>query len=90
MLLFYAVEWYRETVLDVEVVKERYQKMTVQQPQEVTQKERHKYEQKLGRILEKGASMKTFITGLMDKQHLKRRIQVQNRGKLADFCDWHF
>ncbi|KAL3116765.1 hypothetical protein niasHT_004266 [Heterodera trifolii] len=75
VLRFYAVEWYRETVLDVEIVKERYQK-AMAQGNAISQKERQKYEQKLTRILEKGASMKTFITALMDKQHLKRRIQV--------------
>uniref|UniRef100_A0A183CFS0 Nipped-B protein n=1 Tax=Globodera pallida TaxID=36090 RepID=A0A183CFS0_GLOPA len=75
VLLFYAVEWYRETVLDVEIVKERYQK-AMAQGNAISQKERQKFEQKLTRILEKGASMKTFITALMDKQHLKRRIQV--------------
>lgn len=74
VLLFYAVEWYRETVLDVEVVKERYTKAIAKG--DLPHKEKQKYEQKMLRIAEKGHSMKFFIIGLMDKQHLKRRMQI--------------
>jgi hypothetical protein len=74
VLLFYAVEWYRETVLDVEVVKERVTKAIAKGEQST--KERQKNEQRMLRIAEKGQSMKLFILGLMDKQHLKRRVQI--------------
>jgi hypothetical protein len=55
------VEWYRDTVLDVEVVKERYVKSLNES--NLSQKEKQKCEQKMFRIAEKGQLMKHFIIG---------------------------
>uniref|UniRef100_A0A915M9B9 Nipped-B protein n=1 Tax=Meloidogyne javanica TaxID=6303 RepID=A0A915M9B9_MELJA len=86
VLRFYAVEWYRETVLDVEVCKERHAKASGKG--DVSRKESQKNDQKIQRISEKGQSMKLFIMGLTDKQHIKRRRQfiVKNGTALVE-CD---
>ena len=45
-------------------------------------------DQKIARISEKGQSMKLFIMGLMDKQHLKRRMQfIAKNGNALVECD---
>uniref|UniRef100_A0A915D8C6 Nipped-B protein n=1 Tax=Ditylenchus dipsaci TaxID=166011 RepID=A0A915D8C6_9BILA len=72
VVTFYAAEWYRMTVLDVNAMKQKYQEDLKQQ---MTQKEAAKIEKKLERIMEKGANMKEFIRNLMDKKHLKKRTQ---------------
>jgi len=86
VLLFYAVEWYRETVLDVEVCKERHAKASGKG--DVSRKESQKNDQKIQRISEKGQSMKLFIMGLTDKQHIKRRRQfIEKNGTALVECD---
>jgi hypothetical protein len=73
ILNFYIVEWYRETVLDVEVMKERYKEAT---KKHLSQKDIDKYDKKLERIKEKGNNMKEFILGLIDRRYLKKRMQA--------------
>lgn len=72
IVTFYAVEWYRMTVLDVNAMKQKYEE-DLKQP--LTQREISKIEKKLDRIKEKGTTMKEFIRNLMDKKHLKKRTQ---------------
>lgn len=62
VLTFYAAEWYRGTVLDLDIIKKRYN-------------DNQKKDKKLERILEKGNNMKTFILNFMDKKQLKKRVQ---------------
>lgn len=63
VLTFYAAEWYRGTVLDLNIIKSRYNN------------DNQVKDKKLDRILEKGYNMKEFILSLMDKKHLKKRVQ---------------
>lgn len=84
ILLFYAVEWYHETVLDVLVCRKRHAKAK----DDLSIEEIQKNEQRIQRIFEKGQSMKLFIMGLMDKQHLKRRMQfIAKNGNALVECD---
>uniref|UniRef100_A0A915LBX9 Nipped-B protein n=1 Tax=Meloidogyne javanica TaxID=6303 RepID=A0A915LBX9_MELJA len=55
---------------------------------DVSRKESQKNDQKIQRISEKGQSMKLFIMGLTDKQHIKRRRQfIEKNGTALVECD---
>lgn len=73
IVTFYAAEWYRGTVLDVDLFKAKYEELAKQKT--LSQREAVKQEKKLEKIIEKGANMKEFIVMLLDKKHLKKRAQ---------------
>lgn len=55
---------------------------------DLSHKESIKNKQKMARIIEKGLSMKSFIVGLMDKQHLRRRRHfIAKNGTSLLECD---
>uniref|UniRef100_A0A914CW65 Nipped-B protein n=1 Tax=Acrobeloides nanus TaxID=290746 RepID=A0A914CW65_9BILA len=71
-IMFYVGEWYKETVEDMEMAKERHRQFTQEDHPE---KEVRKHERKLQKLMEKGENMKSFVLSLADKKHLKKRHQ---------------
>ncbi|KAI6232935.1 Nipped-B protein [Aphelenchoides fujianensis] len=70
---FYVAEWYRETLTDMEIGKERHRQLV--EGGQASDSEVRKDERRLQKLLDRGEKMKAAILRLVDKKYLKRRTQ---------------
>lgn len=78
---FYVGEWYKETVEDMESARSKH-KSNVDASE--TEKEVRKAEKKYERMMKRGADMKDFLSKLLDKKEIKRRLEKSNKVKMLD------
>ncbi|UMM20868.1 hypothetical protein L5515_015971 [Caenorhabditis briggsae] len=79
---FYVGEWYKEVVEDIEVARDQHKAVT--QNTEATEKDLRKSEKKYERLRRRGAEMKEFLSKMMEKKEIKRRLEKSNRVKIMD------
>ncbi|EFO84478.1 CRE-PQN-85 protein [Caenorhabditis remanei] len=78
---FYVGEWYKEVVEDMDSVRTNH-KTSLESSQ--TEKETRKAEKKYERMMRRGADMKDFLSKLLDKKEIKRRLEKSNKVKMLD------
>lgn len=78
---FYVGEWYKETVEDMDSARSKHKSMMETSE---TEKEQRKAEKKYERMMKRGADMKEFLSKLLDKKELKRRLERSNKVKMMD------
>ncbi|PIC49770.1 hypothetical protein B9Z55_008270 [Caenorhabditis nigoni] len=79
---FYVGEWYKEVVEDIEVARDQHKAVT--QNTEATEKDLRKSEKKYERLRRRGAEMKEFLSKMMEKKEIKRRLEKSNKVKIMD------
>uniref|UniRef100_A0A1I7TG73 Nipped-B protein n=1 Tax=Caenorhabditis tropicalis TaxID=1561998 RepID=A0A1I7TG73_9PELO len=78
---FYVGEWYKETVEDMESARSKHKTSL---DSDATEKEIRKAEKKYERMMKKGAEMKEFLSKLLDKKEIKRRLEKSNKVTMLD------
>uniref|UniRef100_A0AC35FYQ6 Nucleolar complex-associated protein 3 N-terminal domain-containing protein n=1 Tax=Panagrolaimus sp. PS1159 TaxID=55785 RepID=A0AC35FYQ6_9BILA len=79
-IAFYAGEWYKKTVDDLELSQQQHQDL---QSQNLSSSEMKKAEKRYQRIVERSENMKEFLIKLADKKNLKKRgTHVAKSGRI--------
>ncbi|CAJ0573496.1 unnamed protein product, partial [Mesorhabditis spiculigera] len=76
---FYACYWYKETVEDLDRLKQDYKAMKKQE--DLTEKDLRKREKKMERINEKARAMKEYLVKLVERKQMKKRVdEIRAKG----------
>eukprot|EP00081_Caenorhabditis_elegans_P014375 NP_493687.2 Nipped-B-like protein pqn-85 [Caenorhabditis elegans] len=78
---FYVGEWYKEVAEDLESARSKL-KQTVDTNE--SEKDVKKAERKYEKIQYRGAEMKVFLSKILDKKEIKRRLEKSNKVKMLD------
>uniref|UniRef100_A0A8R1HHJ2 Nipped-B protein n=1 Tax=Caenorhabditis japonica TaxID=281687 RepID=A0A8R1HHJ2_CAEJA len=78
---FYVGEWFKETVEDLESARTKHNDLV---KENLSEKEVRKAEKKYDRLVVKGTAMKAFLSKLLDRKEIKRRLEKSGKIKMLD------